>query len=222
MKTDGEPTSVQLQERIISNPPASDPQSNGLAEKAVQDVKAQLRVLKLGGWRPHRAQKTSGESYSRLDDTTLADAINRFSVGKDGRTHHFRLYMRPFKSKVFEFGEQVLAKPKRRVGVANQRTLVARWHEATWAVFCTRSGEHIVVLSDGGPALRVRTVRPASTSCVFAAETTADCPNPRSAGQANPLSERGTKGLNFGVDGGERLPRVFSTPSRRTESRFQN
>ena len=119
-----------------------------------------------------------------------ADAVNRFSVGKDGRTPHYRLYMRPFKSKVFEFGEKVLAKPKRRVGVANQRALVARWHEATWVGFCTRSGEHIVVLKDGGPALRVRTVRPVSTSlrwgkdAVFAVKATPVCPNPRSADQA--------------------------------------
>ena len=30
-----------------------------------------------------------------------------------------------------------------------------------------------------------------------------DCPVPRRADQAYPLSERDTKGLNFGVDGGE-------------------
>ena len=57
LKTDGEPALVQVQERIAEkrgqatipeNPPAYDPQSNGEAERAVQEVKAQLRATKLG------------------------------------------------------------------------------------------------------------------------------------------------------------------------------
>ena len=57
LKTDGEQAMVQLQEQIITerenktipqNPPAHDPQANGEAERAVQDVKAQLRAVKLG------------------------------------------------------------------------------------------------------------------------------------------------------------------------------
>ena len=139
-KTDGEPAIVQLQERIISqreqdtiavNPQAYDPQSNVLAEKAVQDVKAQLRVLKLGLEARIEHKKLMESPILEWMIPHSADAVNRFSVGKDGRTPHYRLYMRPFKSKIFEFGEQVLAKPERRVGVANQRALAARWHEAT-------------------------------------------------------------------------------------------
>ena len=54
---DGEPAIVQLQEQIIAqrehktisqNPPAHDPQANGEAERAVQEVKAQLRAIRLG------------------------------------------------------------------------------------------------------------------------------------------------------------------------------
>ena len=44
--------------------------------------------------------------------------------------------------------------------------------------------------------------------CRLRSKGNSDCPNPRSADQTYPLSERDTKGLNFGVDGGERLPRV--------------
>ena len=91
--------------------PAYDRQHNGLAEKAVQGVKAQLRVLKLGlkARIEHSIPVESPISEWMIPHST--DAINRFSVGKDGRTRHNRLYLRTFKSKVFEFGEQVLAKP---------------------------------------------------------------------------------------------------------------
>ena len=56
-QTDGEPAVVQLQEQIVAqrehktisqNPPAHDPQANGEAERAVQEVEAQLRTTKLG------------------------------------------------------------------------------------------------------------------------------------------------------------------------------
>ena len=52
LKTDGESALVQVQERVISvrthptipeNPPAYDPQANGSAERAVQEVEGQLR-----------------------------------------------------------------------------------------------------------------------------------------------------------------------------------
>ena len=68
------------------NPPAYDPQCNGLAEKAVQDVKAQLCVLKLG-LEAHIEHNIPMES--RISEWMIphsADAVIRFSVGKDGRT----------------------------------------------------------------------------------------------------------------------------------------
>ena len=209
LKTDGELAIVQLQKRIISqreqetiavNPPAYDPQSNGLAGKAVQDVKAQLRVLKLGleARIEHRIPMESPIWEWMIPHS--ADAVNRFRDGKDDKTLHYSLSLRPFKSKVFEFGEQVLAKPKRRVGVANQRALVARWHEATWVGFCTRIGEHIVVLQDGGHALRVRTVRPVSTKFAIGQ----GC---RLRSEGNPRWRRA-------------LASSFSTPSRRTATPF--
>ena len=57
LKGDGEPALVQVMEEvkrrrchptIIQNPPAYDPQSNGAAEKAVQDYMGQMRAVKIG------------------------------------------------------------------------------------------------------------------------------------------------------------------------------
>ena len=42
-----------------------------------------------------------------------ADVINWFLVGSDGKTPYYRIHHRWFKAAVFEFGEQVWAKPLR-------------------------------------------------------------------------------------------------------------
>ena len=78
LKTDGEPATVQLQEQIITerehktipqNPPAHDPQANGEVERAVQDVKAQLRAVKLGF-----GGKNRGRNQCRLPSVGVDDS----------------------------------------------------------------------------------------------------------------------------------------------------
>ena len=57
LKGDGEPALTtfmvavkdqRAHRTLLEHPPAHDPQSNGVAEKAVQDVTAMVRTLKLG------------------------------------------------------------------------------------------------------------------------------------------------------------------------------
>ena len=57
IKTDGEPALIAVQEAIaanrvhetlVENLPAYDPQANGGAERAVAEVKAQLRAINIG------------------------------------------------------------------------------------------------------------------------------------------------------------------------------
>ena len=161
LKTDGEPAIVQLQEQIIAqrdhktisqNPPAHDPQANGEAERAVQEVKAQLRAIKLG------LEARVGEEI-HVDRPILermiphaAQTLNRFQVGEDGRTAHYRLHLKNFGGKTFEFGEQVLATPKRQNKIIKHRTLDAKFREATWVGNSGKSAEHLVLLpGEAGP-----------------------------------------------------------------------
>ena len=118
LKTDGEPALIQVQEAVINqrqhptipvNPPAPDPQSNGEAERAVQEVKAQLRSTKLG--LEARVQQRVNDELPVLEWMIphATNIINKFLVGADGRTAYQRIHLKEFKGKVFEFGEQVLA-----------------------------------------------------------------------------------------------------------------
>ena len=52
-----------------------------------------------------------------------ADTINRFLKGDDGRTAYYRVRHKNFHGMVFEFGEQVLAKPKRGNKQAKRKEL---------------------------------------------------------------------------------------------------
>ena len=98
-----------------------------------------------------------------------------------------------FQGKVFEFGEQVLAKSKRsNKQVRKKGALEPRFHDATWVGYNDRSNEHIVVLKEGGPAIKVRTVRPKAEGDRWSAiaiqdiVATPDMPNPKDDSQKRP------------------------------------
>ena len=143
-----------------------------------------------------------------------ADTINRFFSGDDGRTACYRVRHKIFHGKVFEFGEQVLAKPKRsNKQVKKKGALEPRFHDATWVGYNDRSNDHIVVLKEGGPAIRVRTVRPKaegerwSPIAIKDIVATPDMYNPKDDSQKDPRSGRGTRGLDFCASGGQLLPK---------------
>ena len=103
LKGDGEPALVQVQEAvkdnrqhetILENPPAHDPQCNGEAERAVQEVKAQIRCVKLGV--EARIQEKLDARWPVMEWIIphASDLINRYLVGSDGRTAHYRIHAR--------------------------------------------------------------------------------------------------------------------------------
>ena len=122
MKSDGEPALVKVVEEvkrrrkhstIPQNPPAYDPQANGTAEHAVQDVMAQMRAIKLG---LEQRTKMKVETNWRILEWMIEHAsslINMCLVGHDGKTPRSRLLGKDSAKAILEFGEQVLAKPMR-------------------------------------------------------------------------------------------------------------
>ena len=95
LKSDGEPAIVAVQSKIQGmrsgrtfprNPPAYNPEANGAIEKAVRDVTAHTRALKIG--LEARVKGTIPED-SAMMGWILEHApflINKFSVGHDGMT----------------------------------------------------------------------------------------------------------------------------------------
>ena len=159
LKTDGEPATIDLQEEIIgsrthetipSNPPAYDPQANGVAERAVQEIKAQIRAVKIGLESRIKTQVSISWPVFEWIVPHASALVNRFLIGADGRTAHYRTFNKEFKGKVFEFGEQIWAKPMRSQRTRQKSSMDGRWIEGTYLGFEVRSNEHLVCLPEGG------------------------------------------------------------------------
>ena len=85
--------------------------------------------------------------------------FTRPPVHRDGKTSFEKKSGRPWRGKLLEFGEGCLAKmvkPKSRSKMAKK--VQAKFVRATWMGITERTGEHRVV-SRGGKAFRVSTVR---------------------------------------------------------------
>ena len=119
LQSDCEPALLAVQEAIgrarkhstiPENSPAYTPQTNGVAERAVQEVTAQLRCLKLG---LESRIEVPILHFWRVTDSMVQHAgclINR-CLGADGRTPLKRLKGYEPNKPMVEFGEQVWAKP---------------------------------------------------------------------------------------------------------------
>ena len=67
--------------------------------------------------------------------------ISRYKVGLDGKTAFRRLMGKECKAVVVEFGEQVLAKPKRAPTSARKRALRSKWVHGTYIGEAARTNE---------------------------------------------------------------------------------
>ena len=105
LKTDGEPALVDVAKKVkqlsevevlLKNPPAHDPQSNGVAERAVREVKEQLRATKIALERRLKSKIDQKSQVLLWMVVHSVETINRFLVEADRRTPYYRLYGRNF------------------------------------------------------------------------------------------------------------------------------
>ena len=172
LKTDGESSTVAVQAKIQSlrlgrtvprNPPVYDPKANGPCEKAVQDLSAHTRALKLALESRIKAEIKEGDAIIDWMVPHAAYLLNKFSVGHDGMAPHERLTGHKWKRAMVEIGEIVHAKlasqrqfhGKRK---KQKKKLAERMISAVWVGQVARSGEHVVI-KQSGDAVRCRTIK---------------------------------------------------------------
>ena len=208
LKADGEPSIVQVQSAIKDkrahgticlNSPAYNPQANGAAERAVQEIMGQVRAMKIGlQQRLGTEVKTDWKILEWIVELSTV-LLNRCMIGKDGRTPYYRLMGKDSKKPLVELGERVLAKIARGPQARRRQALKSRWEDAIWVGIAKKSNEHIVVLEAGGPAIRCRTIKRRPADCRWDAEKVAAikasprAPNPKEPGEQKLRTERDPK-----------------------------
>ena len=151
------------QQTVLRNSPPYNPQSNGGADKAAQDVVDVDRRLVLALEARLRQKLDLRLPIARRLIRHAAFMVTRYQVGHDGFTPWRRLTGKTWNGTVAELGEHVLGKlalkrpsTDRKVK-KGKRKLAARSGKGTWVGIFPRTGEHIIVLPSG-EAIRVRTI----------------------------------------------------------------
>ena len=124
------------------DPPAHAPQADGEAERAVQEVKAQLRTMRL------RLEARIGASIhvdARVLERIILHAANSILPPLPQELRWQDVRVRRAGAGQAEEAEQ---------GHEECSTLDARFQEATWVGYNGRTGEHIVVSPGGGSAIQ--------------------------------------------------------------------
>jgi hypothetical protein len=125
--------------------PVDESQSNGVAERAVQQVEDQLRVLKLALERRLDAKLPCAHPVMKWLVPHSADVVTKYLRGHDGKTAFERLLGKPCREDAVEFGECILYKTNR----GDEGKLAPRWEPAVWLGKRWGTTEHAVAKADG-------------------------------------------------------------------------
>ena len=211
LKRDCEPAWVQVLENVKICPRSTSIIQQLPAvrsgRKTVQGHMGHGRVMKSGLEARLKFKVKSDWKVMEWITELAGEVLSRGQVGKDGRTTYSRLYGRNSANAVLEIGEQVTTKLLRGRKSQSKLSLKEGWVFATWVGRDPKTNEHVVVIGEGGAAIRVRTVlgRPASdkwnVDAVKAMQASLRVPNPHNLRQVAVKPERLTKKIEFEGDG---------------------
>ena len=137
IKCDQEPSVLALREQVKQGPfvvkdeesPVKESQSNGLIENTIRTEQGQIRAVK-DGLDTRYERKVSREHHSLpwLVEHS-AQCLNRYMVGRDGKTAYERAKGRPFRVPAAEFAECVWYK---KPGTMGKEKWESRWETGVW------------------------------------------------------------------------------------------
>ena len=157
LKCDGEPALVAIQdevkkqridETLVENSPAGDSCANGIAERAVQSVAEQIRVLRASLETKINAKLPGTHAVTTWLVEHCADLLNKYQLGDDGRTAYHRLRGKIWKHEMVEFGEKVHYRVNMK-SLPKEYKLEGRWGEGFFMGVKWRTGESWVATTEG-------------------------------------------------------------------------
>ena len=135
----------ELVSAVPENSSVGESQSNGRAERAVQEAEDMLRCMKLALEERVDAKVTSATPIMKWLCEHVAATINRFHVHDDGKTAYQRTHGQPYPGYVLEFGERVFYFVLKR----SRTKLDRRWNDGVYLGSSQSSNEHFIGLSSG-------------------------------------------------------------------------
>ena len=132
---------------VIENSPVASHASNGVVERAIQSVVAQVRVMLDALEAKWKVEIPYNHLVICFMIEYAAFLLNRFEVGHDGRTAFERCKGKKAKTMGIEFGEAVLWKKVSSVGALGK--LSSSWDDGVFLGVRGKSGEYIVSTKAG-------------------------------------------------------------------------
>ena len=165
LKCDQEPALVDLlreigrlrgnQRTVLEHSPVADSSGNGLVERAIQSVEKLLRVHKLALESKIKEKLPVKHAAFAWLVEHATDVLNRFAVGRDGKTAVQRLKGKSCDKYSHEFAAPVMFRVCGKVGSAS---MAERWYSGIWLGKRLGTEEHVVMKEDG-TVVRARSVR---------------------------------------------------------------
>jgi hypothetical protein len=138
-------SALRAPETIIEHSPVGDSKANGRAERAVQAVEKQVRVLKLSTEEHFGVFSVLHPCFPWLV-LHSADVITKFKVHPDGLTSYEKIKGRKYTGLMLEFATTVLYKVSAKV---QGGLMQARWLKGIWLGKRFGTEEHLIGTTEG-------------------------------------------------------------------------
>ena len=138
-------TNGQLVSAVPEHSAVGESQSNGKAERAVQEAEDMLRTMKLALEDRLNANICSSYPVLKWLCEHVAATINRYHIGADGKTAYQRAHEKRYSGHVLDFGERIYHWIPTRL----RTKLDPRWADGIYLGTSQHSNEHVVGLPSG-------------------------------------------------------------------------